>query len=678
MEKYAAANGKKKCLVACDVCRYKKTRCDGNRISGGRCSTCIACKLDCIYIESIKVAPSQRYVRSLEHKVEKMEDLLRKILPPKADLKEVLETIQTHPEDAPSMLSTWVHSLRLEEPEIEDRDHALERNLGEFKDYIFGYRYHGKSSCAQFVQEALDAKAEQPGTLYHVTKFTSLRAEFWEIRPWNNPHRYVPQGMDFRFPPGDLIPTLIDSYFTYFNTFLPILHRPTFDKFLREELHYRNHRFGGVVLTVCALGSKYVDDPRVLMEDEQSKWSNGWKWVAQVTSRSRAFPSLDPPNLYDTQVCCLLAEFYLTSSAPQQSWIIVGAGLRIAQDAGAHRKTTTHNSPVKNTVEAELWKRVFWCLVGIDSFLSSALGRACAIYDEDIDIDLPTECDDEYWEHPDPQQAFKQPPEKPSNVSCFNCALRLTRLIMICMRTIYSIHKSKVLFVLKKDWEQQIVVELDSALDKWVDSIPEHLRWNPDRADLLHFHQSATLLLLYYHLQMLIHRPFIKSPSSDFDSPSLSICTNAAHSCSHIAELQIQRKNNYLPSVISELSFNAAIVLLINIWGRRRAGLGIDVDKEMEGVHKCMRVLADLKIRYQYAGVLWDTLNELASAGDLPLSGAESSKLAEYAGPKPYDDSQQSLHTLPINNTHLERMPLHGQVDMSDHFSDRRNINPYN
>ncbi|KAK0466093.1 fungal-specific transcription factor domain-containing protein [Desarmillaria tabescens] len=626
------------------------------------------------------------YIRSLEHKVKQMEDLLRKILPPKADLKEELEAIQALPGHAPSMLSALVHSLSVEVPEVEDRDHALESNLEEFKDYILGYRYHGKSSSFQFIQEALDTKAGQSGTLYHVTNFTSLRAEFWDFRPWHNPHRYVPQGMDFKFPPGDLIPTLIDSYFMYFNTFLPILHRPTFDKSLKEGLHYKNYQFGGVVLIVCALGSKYVDDPRVLMEGEQSKWSNGWKWVAQVTSRRRAFPSLDPPNLYDTQSCCLLSEFYLSSSAPQQSWTIVG---------------TTRNSPVKNTVEAELWKRAFWGLVCIDSVLSSALGRACAIYDEDIDVDLPAECDDEYWEHPDPQQAFRQPPGKPTNVSYLNCLLRLTRLIMICMRTIvrppellsqiflayrmqYSCHKSKVLFVLKKDWEQQIVVELDSALDKWVDSIPEHLRWDPDRADLLHFHQSASLLLLYYHLQMFIHLPFITAPSSGFDSPSLSICANAARSCSHITELQIQRKNSYFPFVSSVLSFNAAAVLLINIWGARRTGMGVDVDKEMEGVHKCMRVLADLEICYQYAGVLWDILYELASTGDLPLPNSrerdivESFKLSENADQRPYADPQQSLFTLPINNTNLGRMPLHGQVDPSDHISDWYNANPYN
>ncbi|KAK0217703.1 hypothetical protein EDD85DRAFT_961836 [Armillaria nabsnona] len=80
-------------------------------------------------------------------------------------------------------------------------------------------------------------------------------------------------------------------------------------------------------------------------------------------------------------------------------WTSAGIALRIAHDAGAQRKKTTRNSPVRNTVEAEQWKRALWCLLGIDSTLGSALGRVCAIYGEDIEIDIPTECDDEYWIH---------------------------------------------------------------------------------------------------------------------------------------------------------------------------------------------------------------------------------------------------------------------------------------
>ncbi len=39
----------------------------------------------------------------------------------------------------------------------------------------------------------------------------------------------------------------------------------------------------------------------------------------------------------------------------------------------------------------------------------------------------------------------------------------------------YSINKSKILLgFVGQQWEQHIVAELDSALNKWVDSIPDH------------------------------------------------------------------------------------------------------------------------------------------------------------------------------------------------------------
>lgn len=48
-------------------------------------------------------------------------------------------------------------------------------------------------------------------------------------------------------------------------------------------------------------------------------------------------------------------------------------------------------------------------------------------------------------------------------------------LILICQ---YSINKSKIIlgFVGPK-WEQHIVAELDSALNKWIDSVPDHRKF---------------------------------------------------------------------------------------------------------------------------------------------------------------------------------------------------------
>lgn len=53
-----------------------------------------------------------------------------------------------------------------------------------------------------------------------------------------------------------------------------------------------------------------------------------------------------------------------------------------------------------------------------------------------FDVDLPIECDDEYWINPDPNLAFKQPEGKPSTVVFFNCVIRLIQIHAFALRTI--------------------------------------------------------------------------------------------------------------------------------------------------------------------------------------------------------------------------------------------------
>lgn len=63
-------------------------------------------------------------------------------------------------------------------------------------------------------------------------------------------------------------------------------------------------------------------------------------------------------------------------------------------------------------------------------------GRADAC---SIDLDLPTECDDEYCENKDPAFAFKQPAGKPSSVSFFVCLIKLNQVLSFAMRTIVGL-----------------------------------------------------------------------------------------------------------------------------------------------------------------------------------------------------------------------------------------------
>ena len=59
--------------------------------------------------------------------------------------------------------------------------------------------------------------------------------------------------------------------------------------------------------------------------------------------------------------------------------------------------------------------------------------------------------------------------------------------------------------------------------------------------------QSCTLYANYYWLQICIHRPFIQpSKANRLPFPSLTICTNAARSATHVMETQFQKNGKSL------------------------------------------------------------------------------------------------------------------------------------
>jgi hypothetical protein len=56
-----------------------------------------------------------------------------------------------------------------------------------------------------------------------------------------------------------------------------------------------------------------------------------------------------------------------------------------------------------------------------------------------FDLDLPADCDDEFWENDDPALAFKQPPRKPSKIAFLISLIKLTQIHASSLRTIVSV-----------------------------------------------------------------------------------------------------------------------------------------------------------------------------------------------------------------------------------------------
>ncbi len=59
-----------------------------------------------------------------------------------------------------------------------------------------------------------------------------------------------------------------------------------------------------------------------------------------------------------------MSNFLLGSTAPQANWTLIGSGIRMAVDVGAHRKKMYNT---KSTIEDELWRRAFWYYASLQS-----------------------------------------------------------------------------------------------------------------------------------------------------------------------------------------------------------------------------------------------------------------------------------------------------------------------
>ncbi|KAI9511919.1 fungal-specific transcription factor domain-containing protein [Russula earlei] len=631
---------------ACDRCRQKKIRCDGTP-SSSKCSHCISSGSECIFTESTKTrGPPKRYVDSLETRLEKMEGMLSRLYPD-GDFSQEMELdgwarsfqpespeSQASPKVAPSSKDSSPLQPHLPSPKTPggySDDSAYDSDTdtsGEQDDVVHHLRklcltpnprrYFGKSSGVSLLRSVMSAKskatnAESPG----VDPETRIhrRHDFWNLRPWER-DRVRSVQRDYEFPEPDLLANLIAIYFTNLAPMLPLLHRPTFMKAFNNGLHLQDNKFGAIVLLVCATASRYSDDPRTLL-DGGHLHSAGWKWFNQVEPFTNNV--LSGPELYDLQVAALAGIYIHGTLPPHEAWIFVGIGLRLAQDVGAHRRRSHHGRP---TVEDELVKRAFWVLLMFDIWTSSYLGRPCAISEENHDVDLPVECDDEYWENDDPSLAFKQPPGKPSQVSYFNHLIKISLLHSHALRTIYSLNKYRlVMGPREKGWEELTVTSLDSALNSWFDSIPDHLRWDPEREDRTFFVQSAALRAAFYFIQITIHRPFIPSvrKESSLSFPALAICASAARACSHVTDaLRKRYPASTTPNILLP-AFVAGVILLMSLWGAKRTGTSPDPEREMQDVRKCMKLLECAESRWPVAGRLRDVLTDLTAAGDLTV-----------------------------------------------------------
>ncbi|KAJ7188170.1 fungal-specific transcription factor domain-containing protein [Mycena filopes] len=613
---------------ACDACRRRKSKCDGSKKQDNICSNCVTANNE----PSTPRGPPKAYVTALEDRLEQLEQLLKQarcfFMPrvrPDTDFSAELgppiardswkdDDARASMKDTPAgsalRLSTRLalnaHARRAGTDSDSSSD---ESDLDQFTNLIgvksghilsptdaIPTRFHGKSSVVSLVATAKqykDLHMSDTAQEANASRSATKRPEFWSAHPWEKEFEGFNINVEqvlvsavAEFPPPSLAGQLIDLYFIHVNAQLPLLHRPTFERQFRDNLHHRNVWFNCVCLGIFAVASRWCDDPLVLPRNCNRTSSGGLDWtcagwhyhtVAMGIYRIRQ-SLLFPACLEEIQAYSLLSAFVRGTINHSASWIFISIGLRKAQDLGAHRKKVYSKTP---SVEAELTKRAFWCLVAYDRFASAILGRPCAIGEEDFDLDLCLEIDDEYWDTADPP--FRQPPGVPCRVTYFNLWLRLAQIVTFTVKTIYAVHNPRALLGrIAKSRTEEVIAQLNLALQEWLDS-------------------SASLHTTYQLARMLIYRPFIPpipsasaslTPQINVSVPAMKYCIDAARSSARIIEVQVARGWTNTPILIAVSQLSAAILTLA-VWNAKAGKQDVELEDVKPPVAQTITSLLD-------------------------------------------------------------------------------------
>ncbi|KAJ4480243.1 fungal-specific transcription factor domain-containing protein [Lentinula aciculospora] len=685
-----APAAKRRRTPACDNCHRRKVKCDRDEKANNICSVCSSSGIDCTRSiqkkkrgPKAKILPGKSDPRTLVTTILSApktviipsdESIIRQML---FDLASYARNLERQLEQAleqgtqsesesllPASQSSPLLPLSGAQDEAEAHDILLLQvqrlSIDDNDDKLY-HSHAGRSSHYMLLQTALTIREEADAGYKGIISVESKRNKLWMRAPW---HRLPPEPVDppYEFPESDLLRKLLTLYFDKHHPIYPLLHRPSFEhQVYVQNLHLTDRRFGAIVLAVCALGSRLTDDPRTLYDGSQDLRSAGWKYFGQIRLVRTSFTVAEPLSLYDVQLYALSILHVSTTPIGDVAWFLLALGIRSAQLVGAYRKAN-FKTPMKSRLEEELWRRAFWNLTATDLYMSIAMGHPRATREEDIDLELPPECDDEYWDIPsNPELELIQPIGKASNMSYWHHFIKLLHIAGLVKDNLYTTRKSAPWGGSLPDSNDKIVMELDSALNSWIYELPDHLKWDPHRTDNVLFSQTVCLHSNYYWVQIQLHRLFIRpGPLSAGNFPSLAICTNAARSYIHI--LQAYDARPEMPVIAAYIApvFMAAIMLLINLWTSLRQKTSYDPRKDMADVYTCVNHLHAYEERFEIAGRLHDILEAIISVSQIPQSPQkESLKRSRNLHPSQQDSGTQDKCTRQIAGTQRATGALH-------------------
>ncbi|KAK5312207.1 hypothetical protein LTR93_011422 [Exophiala xenobiotica] len=517
---------RRKIAIACENCRTKKIRCNGERPV---CQCCLRRGAACRYTASLVPwdRTRQHYVKELEKKLDAWERRAasaehEKPSPPRNGIKQ-----SSRDNGAQLFLS---HS---DPSDLDYQGNGLSKAGGHGPLPDLNPLHMGQSCSETFLQGVLtliQGPASRP-----VLTLRELGS-----------HKFTTDASaaDFSLPPREVALDLLDTYWREHFYLYPAVHWAKF------QVEYDQLCTGVVAAEDVGVLHCWANFMFALATRSMRRVSEADRHDAtQYFHRATRLMNLDIFGGYSfrlIQALVLCAQYLESTGDPSRYWTIATLAIRAARMLGLHLPATSQNLHLENEQHLARW--LWQCCLNLDRSLSMALGRQPMVSLEAGAAIVPT------FRHRERVTAESRIRQDHFIHSC--------RLFDIVQDILSSFYKESVDIVPLSDIATH-TPRLEGKLDDWADTLPLSLRLSQDEPATQHAHFMWQRFL---HVRMMMFRAGLSSAiSARIGSLDASSTLKAALAW-HCATKCIDAANRILDMAILQLQIPAEILTIIPWW----------------------------------------------------------------------------------------------------------------
>ncbi|KAG9236460.1 putative C6 transcription factor [Amylocarpus encephaloides] len=535
------AKARKRTAHACEACRMRKSRCDGQQ----PCGWCTENDVDCVYGRQPPMGAAQGQGKSdkILETVLRMDALLNSIHENLRDPQRLLSDRSSY---SPRLISETTPSDR-------DFDRVANASL---------------PSHVSATEDLLSSVLAQP--------FPSLLEQFRPIFLLESKRQSLPfQGCFTRSPSFTREETsrLLASYQATMNFCYPVLCKATLDTvFDRVQSGFSNNSCEDcLALLVLALGAaselvKYTsseDDYRSFDSRQQQRELSTMATVCFDEALKLLSVAYMEVSTISAQCVFLSALFCSFLQRPLQTWTY------LTMAATKCRSLIAYGTGSSDFEDDECIRRIFWSCYIIESDLISELSHLPQTGVAEVESQTPL---------PGPLRTHTSNPETESSALFFLSCISIRRLLNRVHHLLYAPETHKSPSSVISESKHNMIAELDHQLVLWRETLPEFLQFEVDERGIggrlgvgvveCGNQHAAFLRQRYLACKSVIYRPYVEVVlrhgeivHSRETIESAAKCLSA--SCFHIVYLRSFSQTVMIDTWICSLSMTSTMFILL-------------------------------------------------------------------------------------------------------------------